>query len=125
MPHKPCFGIPQMPTYNAALSYQMTWSFWRQKAACDSGCEVHKSDPYSETKRKTDHPTTQLSQLPFSCGEILLTDLSVVFNNKTCEVLFYDLVEDMFVGTVINKFLAVHNFSLEQKKKNIGGQYVP
>ena len=117
MLHKPCFGSPRTPTYNAALSYQTTWNFWRQKAACDSGCAVHKSDPYSEMKRKTSHPTHTAIPPTLLLEEILLTDLSVVFNNKTCEVLFYDLVEDMFVGTVINKLLAVHNFSLEQKKK--------
>lgn len=66
-------------------------------------------------------PCTQLPQLPFS-RDPLLTDLSVVFNNKICEVLFYELIEDMFVGTVIDKLLAVHDFSLGQTKKTIRGQ---
>ena len=44
-----------MPTCNAALLYEMTQSFWRQRATCDSGCSIHKSDPYSEIKKKTSH----------------------------------------------------------------------
>lgn len=63
------------------------------------------------------HTAAPAPRLPGS----LLTDLNVVFNNKICEVLFYDLTEDLFVGTVINKLLAFRNFSLGQKKKNIGG----
>ena len=53
--HKPCFEISSMPTCNAALLYEMTQSFWRQRATCDSGCSIHKSDPYSEIKKKTSH----------------------------------------------------------------------
>ena len=55
-------------------------------------------------------------------GTLWLTNLSVVFNNKICEVLFYDLIDDLFVGNVINKLLAFHNFSLGQKEESIGGQ---
>ena len=53
--HKPCFGISSMPTCNAALLYEMTQSFWRQRATCDSGCSIRKSDPYSEIQKKTSH----------------------------------------------------------------------
>lgn len=65
------------------------------------------------------HTAALPSLLP---GTLWLTDLSVVFNNKIGEVPFYDLIEDMFVGNVINKLLAFHNFSLGQKEKSIGGQ---
>lgn len=64
---------------------------------------------------------TQLPQLP-SSWDPLLTDLSVVFNDKICELFFYEFIEDLFVDIVINKLLAVHNSSLGQKKKNIRGQ---
>lgn len=93
-------------SFNAALSYQMTW---RWRAACDSGYSNNKSDPYSEITRKRDHSMHSSPSTP-SPREPLLTDLSVVFNNKICEVLFCDLTEDLFVSSVINKLLAFHNF---------------
>lgn len=68
---------------------------------------------------------TQLSWLPIFKGVPLLTDLGIIFNDQICNLLLNDLIEVKFVGIVINKLLAFHNFPLGHKKKNIGRSYCP
>lgn len=47
--------------------------------------------------------------------------LRAVFNNKPCELLFHDLTEDISVGIIINKLLAVHDFSLFEDENTVQG----